>query len=245
MSSKPTVPYKDSQENKAQQIEKMFDNISGNYDFLNRVITFGMDKGWRRKVLEILNRKKPDNILDIATGTGDMAILFAESSATKITGVDISRGMLDVAERKIQELHLEDKVSVQTGTAEDLKFGDNTFDAVNVTYGIRNFENLEKGLTEIYRVLKPGGVLTILETSVPHNVLIRSGYMFYTKSVMPKVARMFSKDKDAYAYLSDSAVHFPHGEALKTILQKCGFHHVQVLPQFFGASTIYVGEKSI
>ncbi len=241
--SGPTVPYKSSQESKAQQIEKMFDNISGNYDFLNRVITFGMDKSWRNKVLEILKKKNPKNILDIATGTGDMAILFAKSNSQEIVGVDISRGMLDVADKKIKALNLQSKISTAVGTAEDLKFQDHSFDAINVTYGIRNFENLNKGLSEIYRVLNKNGIFTILETSVPSNALIRTGYMFYTKNIMPKIATLFSKDKAAYSYLSDSAVNFPHGEALKKILESQGFKNVKVLPQFFGASTIYMAEK--
>lgn len=243
MSTEQLKPYQDREESKKEQVEVMFDNISGNYDFLNKMITFGMDGRWKRNVLKMLQKRNPKNILDIATGTGDMAILFAETKAEEIVGVDISRGMLDVADEKIKNLNLQDRITTEVQNSEDLSFEDNKFEAVTVGYGIRNFEDLEKGLSEILRVLEKDGVLVILETSVPKNALFRGGYMFYTKYIMPRLARLFSKDKSAYQYLSSSAINFPHGEEMKKILEAVGFKNVQVKPQFFGVTSIYYGEK--
>lgn len=243
MASKIITPYQDSDKGKKEQVEKMFDNISKEYDFLNRMITFGMDKSWRNNVLNLLKNKNPKNILDIATGTGDMAILFSKTNAEKIIGVDISEGMLNVAKEKIAKLNLQNRITTEVQNSEDLKFGDNTFDAVSVTYGIRNFENLSKGLSEIYRVLNNDGILVILETSQPENKIFKSFYLVYTKYIMPFIARLISKDKSAYQYLSTSAIHFPYGKELKEIIMKAGFRSVELYPQFFGASTIYYAKK--
>lgn len=243
MSTQSITPYQDSDKGKKEQIEMMFDNISQNYDFLNRMITFGMDKKWRDNVLQLLIENKPNNILDIATGTGDMAILFSKTEAKSIVGVDISEGMLNVAKEKIAKLNLQDRIKTEIQNSEDLKYSDHSFDAVSVTYGIRNFENLSKGLSEIHRVLNEGGVLVILETSQPSNPIIKAFYLFYTKMIMPLIARIFSKDKNAYKYLSSSAINFPYGEELKKIIQEVGFKDVALYPQFYGASTIYVAKK--
>ena len=237
------TPYKDSSETKGEQVEKMFDNISGNYDFMNRLITFRMDKGWRKKVLQIIAKHQPQNILDIATGTGDMAILFAETQAKEILGVDISQGMLSVAEEKIKTKNLSTRIKTEIQNSEKLNLKDNSFDVVTVSYGIRNFDDLEKGLSEMYRVNKPGGITVILETSVPSNAIVRAGYLFYTKAIMPNLAKLFSKDKDAYKYLSDSAVKFPCGKEFEAILQKVGYKNVKTMPQMGGASAIYYAEK--
>lgn len=243
MNSTQVRPYKDSTESKGQQVEKMFDNISGNYDFMNRLITFSMDKSWRKKVLNLISAKNPDSILDIATGTGDMAILFSKTAAKQILGVDISQGMLQVAEEKIKAAGLEQRIKTAIQNSEHLQLADNSFDAVTVSYGIRNFEHLEQGLAEMYRVNKPGGITVILETSVPTNPIIRAGYLFYTKAIMPNIARLFSKDKDAYKYLSNSAVKFPCGKAFEDILKKTGYKNVKTYPQMGGASSIYYAEK--
>lgn len=243
MQKEVITPYKSSSESKREQVEKMFDNVSGNYDFLNKIITFGMDKNWRNNVLKLISKNQPQRILDIATGTGDMTILFSKTNASKIVGVDISQGMLDVANKKISDLQLSDRISTEVQDSEHLTFSDKSFDAASVSYGIRNFEHLTVGLSEIHRVLNDGGVFVVLETSVPQNPLIRFGYTFYTKNVMPRIARLFSKDKSAYQYLSDSAIHFPYGEELKKILEIVGFKNVRVIPQFFGVSTIYYAEK--
>jgi demethylmenaquinone methyltransferase/2-methoxy-6-polyprenyl-1,4-benzoquinol methylase len=236
-------PYKDSLDGKKKQVSQMFDNISGNYDALNRVITFGMDISWRKNVFNIAKSTKPESILDIATGTGDMAIMFAKTDASKIVGLDISAGMLEVAKTKVRKANLENTVALELGDAEHLPFEDNSFDVVSVTYGIRNFEDLELGLSEILRVLSPNGTLVILETSVPEKFPMKQGYVIYTKYMLPLIGRLFSKDKKAYAYLSESAMVFPYGERLKVILEKIGFQNVKIDPQAQGISTIYSGTK--
>lgn len=241
--SKNITPYKDSELGKKEQVEQMFDTISGDYDGLNRVISFGIDKSWKKKVLKMIASKKPANILDIATGTGDMAILLAQTTAQKIVGLDISAGMLDVGRKKIEAKNLSSKIEMVHADSENIPFGDNSFDAITVGYGIRNFETLEKGLAEIYRVLKPGGTLVILETSNPTKTPYKQFYTFYTKNILPLIGRMFSKDQSAYGYLSESANGFPYGEALNNILRKIGFIDVADQPQTFGVATIYSASK--
>lgn len=237
------TPYKDSSKSKGEQVEKMFDKISGNYDFMNRLITFRMDKKWRKRVLKLISNHQPESILDIATGTGDMAILFAETSAKKIVGVDISQGMLRVADEKIRAKNLQDRIKTEVQNSEQLQILDDCYDVVTVSYGIRNFENLKKGLSEMYRVTKSGGIVVILETSVPSNPIIRAGYLFYTRYIMPNLAKLFSKDKTAYSYLSESALKFPHGKEFEEILKSIGYKNVKTYPQMGGASSIYYGEK--
>ena len=241
--SKIITPYKNSELGKKEQVTQMFDTISGNYDNLNRVISFGIDVKWRKKVLQIVDSKKPKTILDIATGTGDLAILMAKTSAEKIIGLDISAGMLEVGKQKIEALHLNQKIEMVIGDSEKMPYQDNTFDAITVAFGVRNFENLEKGLSEILRVLKPNGVFVILETSVPEKTPFRQGYRFYTKNILPLIGKMFSKDNVAYGYLSESASFFPYGEKLNNILRKIGFIDVIAMPQTFGVATIYSASK--
>ncbi len=237
------TPYKDSNLGKKEQVAQMFDSISGGYDNLNRVISFGIDVKWRKKVLQLIAEKNPKNILDIATGTGDMAILLTKTIATKIVGVDISEGMLDVGRKKIADQHLSDKIEMLYGDSEQLPFDDHAFDAITVCFGIRNFESLEKGLSEILRVLKPGGRFVILETSVPERTPFKQGYNFYSKNILPLIGKLFSKDNVAYGYLSESAAVFPYGEKLNNILRKIGFIDVASLPQTFGVATIYSASK--
>lgn len=236
-------PYKDSNLGKKQQVEQMFDTISGNYDNLNRMISLGTDQGWRKKVLQMVSDTQPETILDIATGTGDLAILLSKSSATKIVGLDLSAGMLEVGKQKVKALGLDNKIEMIQGDSENLPFQDNTFDAITVAFGVRNFENLEKGLTEILRVLKPNGIFVILETSVPTKFPFKQGYNFYMKTFMPLMGKIFSKDKKAYEYLSESAKNFPYGEKLNTILRKVGFENVKHSPQTMGVATIYSASK--
>ncbi|NRA92082.1 MAG: bifunctional demethylmenaquinone methyltransferase/2-methoxy-6-polyprenyl-1,4-benzoquinol methylase UbiE [Psychroserpens sp.] len=237
-------PYKDSDLNKKQQVAQMFDNISGEYDGLNRVISFGIDIKWRNKVVDIVAQTKPVNILDIATGTGDLAINLAKTSAEKIIGLDISTGMLEVGRKKINQKQLSNKIEMVVGDSENLPFEENTFDAITVAFGVRNFETLEKGLAEIYKVLKPNGIFVILETSVPTKTPYKQGYNFYTKYILPTIGKIFSKDRSAYSYLSESASVFPFGEALNNILRKIGFINVEDLPQTFGVATIYTATKA-
>lgn len=242
--SQKITPYKDSALGKKEQVAQMFDTISGNYDNLNRVISFGIDIKWRKKVLQLVARSNPEIILDIATGTGDLAILMAQTSARKIIGLDISAGMLEVGVKKIAEKKLSNTIEMVLGDSEKMPFEDNYFDAITVAFGVRNFENLEKGLAEILRVLKPNGVFVILETSVPDKTPYKQGYQFYSKNILPLVGKLFSKDNAAYGYLSESAAVFPYGEALNNILRKTGFIDVKAMPQTFGVATIILLLKS-
>lgn len=241
--SEKITPYKDSSLGKKEQVAQMFDTISGNYDNLNRVISFGIDVKWRKKVLKIVSDKKPKVILDIATGTGDLAILLAQTNADKIIGLDISAGMLEVGKKKVEEKKLSNTIDMIIGDSENMPFEDNYFDAITVGFGVRNFENLEKGFGEILRVLKPNGVFVILETSVPDKFPYKQGYNFYSKNILPLIGKLFSKDNDAYGYLSESAAAFPYGEALNNILRKTGFIDVAAMPQTFGVATIYSASK--
>ena len=237
------TPYKDSALGKKEQVAQMFDTISGNYDNLNRVISFGIDIKWRKKVLQIVSQSNPKIILDIATGTGDLAILMAQTNAEKIIGLDISAGMLEVGEKKIAAKNLSNTIEMILADSENMPFEDNHFDAITVAFGVRNFETLEKGLAEILRVLKPNGVFVILETSVPEKTPYKQGYNFYSKNILPIIGKLFSKDNVAYGYLSESAAAFPYGEALNNILRKIGFIDVVALPQTFGVATIYTASK--
>ncbi len=241
--SEKITPYKDSALGKKEQVAKMFDTISGNYDNLNRVISFGIDIKWRKKVLQIVSKSNPKVILDIATGTGDLAILMAQTNAEKIIGLDISAGMLEVGVKKIASKNLSNTIEMILADSENMPFEDNYFDAITVAFGVRNFENLEKGLAEILRVLKPNGVFVILETSVPDKTPYKQGYNFYTKNILPLIGKVFSKDDVAYGYLSESAAAFPYGEALNNILRKIGFIDVVALTQTFGVATIYSASK--
>ncbi|HMI07025.1 MAG TPA: bifunctional demethylmenaquinone methyltransferase/2-methoxy-6-polyprenyl-1,4-benzoquinol methylase UbiE [Flavobacterium sp.] len=241
--SKNVTPYKTSSLSKKEQVAQMFDNISGNYDGLNRVISFGIDVKWRKKVLKLVSDKNPGTILDIATGTGDLAILMANTSAKKIIGLDISAGMLEVGKKKIAGKNLSDKIELLLADSENMPFEDHTFDAITVAFGVRNFEHLEKGLSEILRVLKPGGIFVILETSNPEKTPFKQGYIFYTRYILPLIGKLFSKDNAAYGYLSESASVFPFGEALNNILRKIGFIDVAAMPQTFGVATIYTASK--
>ncbi len=241
--SEKVTPYKNSELGKKEQVAQMFDNISGKYDGLNRVISFGIDVKWRKKVLKIVNDSNPTTILDIATGTGDLAILMAQTKADKIIGLDISAGMLEVGQKKINQKKLSDKIEMFLADSENMPYENDTFDAITVAFGVRNFENLEKGLAEILRVLKPNGVFVILETSIPQKTPYKQGYNFYSRKILPIIGKLFSKDNSAYQYLSESASVFPFGEALNNILRKIGFIDVKALPQTFGVATIYTATK--
>jgi demethylmenaquinone methyltransferase / 2-methoxy-6-polyprenyl-1,4-benzoquinol methylase len=236
-------PYKNSDLGKKEQVTKMFDTISGDYDGLNRVISFGIDIKWRKKVVKLVEKSNPKTILDIATGTGDLAIALTKTNADKIIGLDISNGMLEIGKQKISKKGLDKTIDMVLGDSENMPFDDNTFDAITVAFGVRNFENLEKGLSEIMRVLKPNGSFVILETSVPTKTPFKQGYQFYTKYILPLIGKIFSKDQSAYGYLSESASVFPYGEALNNILRKIGFINVEDFPQTFGVATIYTSTK--
>ncbi|GAA0718740.1 bifunctional demethylmenaquinone methyltransferase/2-methoxy-6-polyprenyl-1,4-benzoquinol methylase UbiE [Aquimarina litoralis] len=241
--SEKITPYKDKTTTKKEQVTEMFDTISGNYDGLNRVISFGIDVKWRKKVVKIVSKTQPKNILDVATGTGDLAINLAETGATEIVGLDISAGMLEVGKDKIKAKKLDQIITMVKGDGESLPYGDNYFDAITVAFGVRNFEDLEQGLSEIYRVLKPKGIFVVLETSVPTKTPYKQGYKLYTSSILPLIGKIFSKDRSAYSYLSESAAAFPYGNAFNNILRKIGFIEVEDHPQTFGVATIYTATK--
>ena len=221
----------------------MFNNISQRYDFLNHLLSLGIDKGWRKKAINYLRPHNPKYILDVATGTGDFAIQALQLNPEKVIGVDISKGMLEIGRQKINKKNLTSKVELQEGDSENLRFPENKFDAVTVGFGVRNFENLEKGLQEIYRVLKPGATLVVLEFSRPRKFPFRQIYNFYFKTILPKLGRMISKDRSAYTYLPESVEAFPDGMDFINILNKVGFKKTACKPLTFGISSIYTGHK--
>ena len=241
---KRTVPYKNSLLGKKKQIIQMFNNISGDYDKLNRIISFGADVKWRKKIIQILEKHQPKIILDLATGTGDLAIMMNDLQPLQIKGLDISEGMLAVGKEKIKRLNLTN-IEMILGDSEQIPFEDNYFDAATVAFGVRNFENLNKGLQEIIRILKPNGILVVLETSVPRNFPYKQGYALYSKYLLPYIGKIFSKDKKAYAYLSESAKNFPCGQRFMDILKQNGFVNVKALSQTFGVATIYTGKVRV
>lgn len=236
-------PYKNQNTSKKKQIEKMFDSISFEYDKLNRLISAGNDVKWRKKIHKIAKKLNPKNILDVATGTADIAIELSKIKDSKIIGLDISENMLNVGRTKILNKNLSEKISLISGDAEKLKFNDNHFDLVTIGFGVRNFQNLEKGLKESYRVLTTEGTLIILETSVPENKFIKFFYLMFSRTIIPLIGSIFSKDNKAYCYLQKSAEEFPSGKNFAGVLQNCGFNNVQILPQMMGASSIYIAKK--
>ena len=221
----------------------MFDGISPQYDLMNRIISGGIDIKWRKNVVALLLPKKPRKILDVATGTGDLAVALSQTQAKEIVGIDISKGMLDIGKKKVKKSHWAKNIRMEIGDSENIDYPANHFDAVTVAFGVRNFENLDKGLLEILRVLRPGGNLVILETAVPQKFPLRQFYRLYTHFVMPVVGWFFSKDKSAYQYLSDSANAFPFGEAFNNILAKNGFIAIEDIPQTLGVASIYCAQK--
>ena len=236
-------PYSDSKDSKKQQVESMFDTISDNYDRLNRVISLGIDQSWRKNVIKRVIDHQPETVLDVATGTGDLVIALAASRAKELIGLDISKGMLKTGEQKIRDKQLQDRIRMQHGDAEAIPYADDHFDAITVAFGVRNFENLEKGLKEMRRVLKPGGLVVILETAVPTKFPFKQFYKLYSNNLLPLIGRLFSKDRSAYQYLSESASVFPYGEAFNNILRNSGFIQVEDMPQTFGVASIYKATK--
>lgn len=237
--SKNVTPYKGSELGKKQQVTEMFDKVSSNYDFLNRVLTFGIDISWRKKVVGLVQSGNAKKALDIATGTGDLVIMMAQKGIEEVVGLDISPGMLEIGKQKVKNEGLEGTIDMVIGDSENLPFKDGAFDAITVAFGVRNFEDLELGLKEIHRVLKPGGTFTVLETSQPTKFPVKQGFQFYSKYIIPTVGKLFSKDKNAYNYLPESAAAFPFGEKFNNILLKTGFNSSKIYPQTLGVATIY------
>jgi demethylmenaquinone methyltransferase / 2-methoxy-6-polyprenyl-1,4-benzoquinol methylase len=237
------VPYKTDIDSKKDQVAKMFNNISGRYDFLNHFLSAGIDVIWRRKAIKLLREIQPKNILDVATGTGDFAIEALQLKPEKIIGVDISDGMLAVGRKKMILKGYSDIIQLIHGDSENLPFEENKFDAAIVAFGVRNFENLEKGLSEIIRVLKPGGKLVVLEFSKPTRFPFKQVYTLYFKAILPLIGRIVSKDKSAYTYLPESVDAFPDGSKFTAILTKVGFNNTTCKPLTFGISSLYTGSK--
>lgn len=238
------VPNKKSTQSKKGQVEEMFNNISPKYDLLNHLLSANIDKVWRRKTITRLKKFNPERILDIATGTGDFAIAATKINTARIVGIDISEGMLEVGREKIAKRGLTNSVELQRADSENLPFDDNLFDAAIVGFGVRNFENLTKGLAEIYRVLKPGGVFFVLEFSKPRKTPVKQLYRFYFSKILPTVGRMVSKDANAYRYLPESVKEFPDGEIFLAILADVGFTKNSCYPQTFGIASIYEAHKA-
>lgn len=237
-------PYNQEQ-TKKEQVEQMFDNIAPTYDRLNHILSFNIDKLWRRRVVRILRKSNPDMVMDMATGTGDLAIAMAHRiKDVRILGIDLSEEMLAVARQKIESEGVSDRIEVKKGDAENLTFVDSeTMDAATVAFGVRNFENLEKGLAEIYRTLRTGGKLIVLEFSIPRNPLVRWVYAQYSHRLLPRIGAMLSKDRQAYDYLPDSVEEFPSPERFAEILRGVGFSDIKARSQSFGIAHIYEATK--
>ncbi len=228
---------------KKEQVAEMFDNISQRYDLLNHLLSLSIDKGWRKKVVRMASEGKPKTILDVATGTADLAIALEKSAPDKITGIDISAGMLEVGREKVAKKGLSKIITLEQADSENLPFADNTFDAITVAFGVRNFENLKKGLSEMQRVLKPGGRLLVLEFSQPQKFPFKQLYNFYFKNILPTIGKLVSKDSRAYTYLPESVQAFPYGEKFMSIMAECGYQKGRRIPVTFGIATIYEGLK--
>lgn len=236
-------PNQNNPETKKKQVTQMFNGISRSYDLLNRVITLGVDVIWRKRVVRLIKKNKHQVLLDIATGTGDLVLALSKLKTKKIIGLDISPGMLEIGKQKVKAQGLDRRIEMQLGDSEALSFENDTFDGVTIAFGVRNFEHLDLGLQEIRRVLKPQGALVILETAVPQNPILKSLYSLYTQKVMPFIGKLFSKNRTAYQYLSDSAAAFPCGKAFNNILKKNGFIAVEDFPQTLGVASIYFAKK--
>lgn len=237
------VPYKQDDSSKKDQVAKMFDSISGKYDFLNHFLSLGIDISWRRKAIKLLSSLAPKQILDVATGTGDFAIEALKLNPEQVIGVDISEGMLEVGRAKMKDKKLDHKIELMYGDSENLPFEENKFDAVIVAFGVRNFENLERGLVEMLRVLRPGGKVVVLEFSKPGKFPFKQIYNFYFRFVLPKIGRWVSKDSSAYTYLPESVQAFPDGEGFLKILNRLGYKNTSCKSLTFGISSLYIGTK--
>ena len=240
---KQIKPY-NSGEDKKSQVARMFDNIAPRYDLLNRVLSVGTDVRWRKRVIRELAASKPQIILDVATGTADLAIAMAKAwPESKITGVDISNQMLAIGRSKAEQKMLSQRIQLDYGDSEDMSYPDEQFDAVTVAFGVRNFENLEAGLREMFRVMKPGGKLAVLEFSKPHVFPLAGMYDFYFRHVLPRIGRLTSKDPKAYTYLYESVQAFPEGEGFMNILKTIGFEQTTCKRLTLGICTLYIAQR--
>lgn len=237
------VPYKEKEGSKKEQVAEMFNNISHKYDFLNHFLSLGIDILWRKKAIRLLKPDAPKQILDVATGTGDFALEALALKPDRIVGVDISAGMLEMGKVKMKKKGVDHIIDMQMGDSEKLLFDDNTFDATIVAFGVRNFENLKKGLQDMHRVVKPGGKTVIIEFSRPRHFPMKQLYSFYFKSILPIIGKTISKDSAAYTYLPESVDAFPDGKDFLDILTDVGYKKTECIPLTFGISSIYIGQK--
>ena len=237
------TPVKNSSLSKKEQVAGMFNNIAWRYDFLNHLLSLGVDNYWRWKAVRVLRKEKPQLILDAATGTGALALAAMKLHPVKIFGIDISEDMLKIGRAKIKSKKLTDKIELLEGDSENLIFSDNKFDAVTVAFGVRNFENLLKGLKEFHRVLKPGRMAVILEFSHPKNKIIQALYRFYSARILPMLGKKISRNETAYQYLHDSVEAFPSGNEFLGILKQAGFSETKSTELTFGVVTVYTGRK--
>jgi len=232
-----------SGEGKKEKVRKMFNNISGHYDFLNHFLSFGIDILWRKKMIRKMGKFQPQIILDVATGTGDLAIEALKLKPQKMVGLDISEGMLDIGRKKLKKRKLDSFIDLQLGDSENMPFEDGAFDASMVAFGVRNFETLDKGLAEMHRTLKNNGRIWVLEFSKPKHFPVKQLYNFYFKNILPLIGRIISKDQSAYTYLPDSVNEFPSGKEFLEHLKAVGFEELKMFPLSFGIATIYCGKK--
>ena len=244
MSNKKVIkPYNNNKTSKKEEVKEMFNNISKRYDFLNHFLSFGIDKIWRKKAIQVLGEVKPKKILDVATGTGDFAIASLKLNPEEVIGVDISNGMLNLGKQKIKRKGLDSIIKMHIGDSENLSYESNYFDGLTVGFGVRNYENLEKGLGDMLRVIKPGGKIVILEFSKPKQLIVKTIFGFYSKFFIPFFGKLFSKDKRAYQYLPESVIFFPEGQEFLDIMVKVGYNNVKSQYVSFGIATIYSGIK--
>lgn len=237
------TPYKTSQVSKKDQVENMFNTIAPRYDFLNHVLSMGIDKGWRRKAINLLRKDNPRLILDVATGTADFAIAANQLRPDNIEGIDIAEKMLEAGRVKVRQKGLDKVIRLTQADSEKIPFGDNTFDAITVGFGVRNFEHLEIGLKEMYRVLKPGGTALVLEFSAPTSFPVKQLYQFYFHNVLPVIGKLVSKDNSAYHYLPESVAAFPSGNDFLQLYRNAGFVETEQIRLTFGIASIYIGKK--
>jgi demethylmenaquinone methyltransferase / 2-methoxy-6-polyprenyl-1,4-benzoquinol methylase len=239
------TPFKDSTQSKKQQVAGMFDQIAFRYDFLNRFLSGGIDTHWRKQAIKELRDTQPQKILDVATGTADVAIMTCKLlKPITITGIDISEGMLEIGRKKVAKLLLNKQIELQHGDSEAINFADNTFDAITVAFGVRNFENLRKGLAEMLRALKPGGKLVVLEFSKPKQTVFKGFYNLYMRVVTPGIGKLISKNREAYQYLNESVQKFPEGNDFLTIMKEVGYTATYLKTLTGGICTIYCGTKN-
>ncbi len=239
-------PYHGDSRPKTEQVRDMFDSIAPAYDFMNRAMTFGVDKWWRSVAVNMICKENPATILDIATGTADLAIKLADKIKTvRVTGVDLSSNMIEIGRQKVAQRNLSDRIDLMTADCLNLPYADNSFDCITVAYGVRNFEHLDKGYAEMFRVMKPGGMLVVIELSTPTNPVVKPFYRLYTKHIIPLAGKLVSKDVRAYSYLPESIAAVPQGDNMLSLIKGAGFNDAHFKTLTFGTCSIYTAKKPL